>query len=451
MKQNQPTFDVKAFANLLLRRWYIFVLAAVIGAVIGNMVFHHVVSAEVSATIKLDAPNDMLGLPTGRIDRNRFRDNENAILASHDLHVRCVRKMLAEETYPFAMPPKTEESVITLANHLDRDYQYETPKDYAATITIRTHTKSPKEEMVIMDQLIQTYMDTTINRAKEMLLQNNVVLDKQMEYIEQMHSGKLRDSLIDDILYQKECNTIILSNASNTISYIAHPHVTTQSVTAPYKRILILAVLMMCLVMGVYLLYVLMTSCVMSVDQLEEYINRSILSAMPRKPRCKCLCKCGGKALSTKSAARFLCEYTLSKYPDSKVLMVASYRTGEGKTFVASNMALALVGMGKKVAYFSLSRAGKPMTIPGVEVVSSLDSGPLQHDTLSQSLSKLRKEYDYVLVDTSALRDQAEMLWLKDLVDLTLLIVRPWKTSLGDLVELQRMPFVNVEYVVNAI
>lgn len=125
--------------------------------------------------------------------------------------------------------------------------------------------------------------------------------------------------------------------------------------------------------------------------------------------------------------------------PEQKVILVTSTTSGEGKTFVASNLAVSLALLGKKVILigmdirkpglnkvFRLSHKEKGLTqflaapqstdlhsliqnsgaAPGL---SLLPGGPippnptelLARQALEDAINMLRKEYDYIVVDTA--------------------------------------------------
>ena len=125
--------------------------------------------------------------------------------------------------------------------------------------------------------------------------------------------------------------------------------------------------------------------------------------------------------------------------PDKKVVLVTSTISGEGKTFIASNLALSLALLGKKVILvgldirkpglnklFHLSHKEKGITqylaapkstdlhalIQPSGITSNLDlllGGPippnptelLARQSLEDTISTLRKEYDYIVLDTA--------------------------------------------------
>jgi capsular exopolysaccharide synthesis family protein len=144
--------------------------------------------------------------------------------------------------------------------------------------------------------------------------------------------------------------------------------------------------------------------------------------------------------------------------PDQKVIMVTSSVSGEGKTFTASNLATIFAINNKKVLLIgcdlrkpSLHRSfniknsnGLSSVIIGeknveeciiqtpVQNLSLLPSGPippnpaelLETIEMQQLFSRLRSEYDYIILDTPPVALVSDALSLAKFVDLTVYVVR---------------------------
>lgn len=179
--------------------------------------------------------------------------------------------------------------------------------------------------------------------------------------------------------------------------------------------------------------------------------------------------------------------------PDKKVILITSTISGEGKTFMASNLAVSLALLGKKVILvgldirkpglnkiFHLSQKEKGITqylaapqstdlhalIQPSGITSNLDlllGGPippnptelLARQSLEDTISTLRKEYDYIVLDTAPIGMVTDTLILSRVADASIYVCRADYTHktdyqlINELQEHHRLP--NLCTVVNGI
>ena len=141
-----------------------------------------------------------------------------------------------------------------------------------------------------------------------------------------------------------------------------------------------------------------------------------------------------------------------------KRILVTSSISGEGKSFIAINLAISLSLMGKKVALIELDlrkpklsdqfniprstgitnyligkmQAGELIKDTGIENLSLIPSGPIppnpseliSNGRLSELLNHLEKTYDYIIIDTAPVNPVTDAYILSPLADVTLFIVR---------------------------
>lgn len=165
--------------------------------------------------------------------------------------------------------------------------------------------------------------------------------------------------------------------------------------------------------------------------------------------------------------------YLFEGDPDRKVILISSTISGEGKSFVSSNLAAALAMMDKKVALllFDLRKASTPPVLEELiqgkagrgitnyligqtddfmslaisdEKYPSLDiyaSGPIPPNPAELLLSskmqtlfdQVRQKYDYIIVDSAPAGLVSDAFILRQYVDITLYIVRQQYTLLKQL------------------
>jgi len=154
--------------------------------------------------------------------------------------------------------------------------------------------------------------------------------------------------------------------------------------------------------------------------------------------------------------------------PDDKVVMMTSSRSGEGKSFVSTNLAATLALMDRKVVLVGfdirkpqlaayLGIPGSPgltqylsnpsMSIddiirpyepqPGLDVIVAGPIPPnpgelLTSKRVSDLITELRTRYDYVILDTAPVGMVSDTFHLSDLADATVYVMRAKFTTLQD-------------------
>jgi capsular exopolysaccharide synthesis family protein len=161
-------------------------------------------------------------------------------------------------------------------------------------------------------------------------------------------------------------------------------------------------------------------------------------------------------------ALRTNIDFMLGKI-DNKVILVSSTISGEGKSFVASNLAISLAMLGKKTAILGLDlRKPKVHTLFGVDnsrglstyfigrdkweditIKSSVEnlyilpSGPippnpaelLASEKLDELIIDLKKSYDFIVIDSAPVAVVTDAVLISRLADTTLFVLRHRFTS----------------------
>ena len=165
--------------------------------------------------------------------------------------------------------------------------------------------------------------------------------------------------------------------------------------------------------------------------------------------------------------------------PGEKVICTTSSMPGEGKTFVATNLAMSLALLGKHVLIMGLDIRkprlvqlfGLPQSKKGITnflaadvadfnvleeqifhgvVNPNLDVLPagvippnpgelITRELLDQGMEHLKKTYDYIIIDTPPVGLVSDTFELGRLADVTFFIVRSEKTTKGDIEAINRL------------
>ncbi|MGE5944863.1 MAG: polysaccharide biosynthesis tyrosine autokinase, partial [Flavobacteriales bacterium] len=159
----------------------------------------------------------------------------------------------------------------------------------------------------------------------------------------------------------------------------------------------------------------------------------------------------------------------ISKGESKQVIMVTSGKQGEGKTFISINLGVSLAITGKKVAILGFDlRAPRLMKDLGLKYTYGITDYIVDHtievnnilvphkdvdnlhfigsgtippnpgelmlsDRVNELLTTLKKDYDYVIIDTPPIGKVADAYSLRNYVDSTLYVVRSNYTSKAEI------------------
>ena len=128
-----------------------------------------------------------------------------------------------------------------------------------------------------------------------------------------------------------------------------------------------------------------------------------------------------------------------------KVLLVVSESQGDGKTYIAKQLAESLTTIGKKALYWDLDlRSNTSLKAHPADILASED--------FANQMNDARANNDYVIIDTPALGKYNDVYQIAKFVDATCYVVKVGTTSKSAVEKLNkdsRLP--NVNYVLNAI
>ncbi len=309
-------------------------------------------------------------------------------------------------------------------------------------------------------EAMRTSVKTTVRSVYEGLLITKKDLDRQAskfesriseapeqekEFVSISRQQEIKATLYTMLLQKREENAITLASTANN-GRIIEEALAGRFPVSPKRSIILLAALILGIAIPVGIIYIrdLLKYKIENREDVEKITKATILGEIPLAN------KEGGKNIVLKENRNEMMEevfrgirtnllFTLK--PEDKVIMFSSTMPGEGKSFVAGNMAVSLAFMGKKVIIvgmdirkpglnkvFNLSKRMVGVTnylrdpkgvslddlIQPSGVTANLDVLPggaiapnptelVARPALNDLAEELKKRYDYVIYDTAPL------------------------------------------------
>ena len=316
---------------------------------------------------------------------------------------------------------------------------------------------SVRESLKIRQRNLQE-QDTKFNRQ----IQN--APEQQREYVRVVRQQQIKERLYVYLYEKREENALMLAATAMPAKILDTPQRDVRSKSPKLPKLL-----MLCILLGLFLpacvlyLYILIDDKIGDVKEFEQRIRVPMLGQLVQNSRNAHIAIREGE--STVSAELFRAvrtnlRFVLPADVKAPVILVTSCLNGDGKSYVATNTALSLAILGKKVAlvgldirkpmlatYFGLSTKGHltdwltepEMTIDDIIVPSgvhkNLDIIPcgtippnpaelLQTERVDELFAALRKRYDYIIVDTAPVALVSDTYLLDRVADMTIFVYR---------------------------
>lgn len=304
--------------------------------------------------------------------------------------------------------------------------------------------------------------------------QRNNLPDQEQEFIEVMRNKVLKEELYLFLYKQREENALTLASTVTPAKVVNTPQM---NPTPVEPRLSIIGIF--CLILGVMLplavmiMYDIMNNRISDdARELERRLKIPLGGSLVKNHHGGHIAVREGE--NSVSAELFRTLRTNLRFMQPKdvkcpVILVTSSVNGEGKSYVATNLAISLTLLGKRVAlvgldirkpmlstYMNLPSQGcltsyvaedayamEDLIVPsGITNLDVLPSGVvppnpselLQSEKLDQLFVELRQNYDYVIVDSAPVALVGDSYLLHRLVDMTIFVTRANYTAY-DLIE----------------
>ena len=294
--------------------------------------------------------------------------------------------------------------------------------------------------------------------------QRSSIPTQEREIRELVRNKNLKEQLYLHLYKQREDNALTLASTVIPAKMIATPQVYPDPVKPRMKLILLVCLFFgVCIPFGIMVIYDIMNNRISDDHkELEKKLKIPFAGMLVRNHRGEHVAVREGENSvsaelfrSLRTNIRFMQPVT-EKCP---VMLVTSSVNGEGKSYVATNLAISLALLGKKVALVGLD-IRKPMLATYLNLpsqgcltsylsddaysledtivpsnITNLDILPagiippnpselLQSERLDMLFAELRKQYDYVLIDSAPVALVSDTFLLNRVADMTVYVTR---------------------------
>lgn len=298
--------------------------------------------------------------------------------------------------------------------------------------------------------------------------------EQQREYVRVVRDQQIKESLYIYLYKKREENALMLAATTMPAKILDMPQRDVLSAKPKLKMLLFVCLFLGLLFPGLALyVYVLFNDRIDDVKEFERAVHAPLLGQLVENSRNVHIAIHEGESTVSAELFRLLrtnLRFVLPKEAKNPVILVTSSINGDGKSYVASNTALSLAMLGKKVAlvgldirkpmladYFGLKQRGHvtdylaepevtldELIIPSGEH-KNLDILPcgtippnpselLQTERLEELFAELKKRYDYVIVDTAPVALVSDTYLLDRIADMTIFVCR-YKYTPSEMVE----------------
>ena len=308
----------------------------------------------------------------------------------------------------------------------------------------------------------------------------------RLEYTEMVREKKIKEQLYLFLSKQREENSLTLASTIMPAKVIAIPQVNPEPVSPRLKiYALIFFMLGMGFPIGIMFLYDIMNNRIShDSKELERKLRIPLAGMLVKNHRSEHIAVREGENSVSAELFRTLRTNIRFMQPvtaDCPVMLVTSSVNGEGKSYVASNLAISMALLGKKVAlvgldirkpmlatYMNLSSQGcltsyisdeaysledtiipshiKNLDILPAGIIPPNPSELLQSERLDTFFVELRKRYDCVVIDSAPVALVSDTFLLNRVADMTIYVTRANYTTfdlidfLNQTHEHQRLP-----------
>ncbi len=288
--------------------------------------------------------------------------------------------------------------------------------------------------------------------------------EQEREYVRVVRQQKIKESLYVYLYEKREENALMLAATTMPAKILDMPQRDIRSRSPRLTKLLMLCILLGLMIPGgILYLYVLLNDTIDDAKEFEQRVKAPMLGQLVQNSRNAHIAIHEGESTVSAELFRLIrtnLRFVLPAETKNPVILVTSCINGDGKSYVSSNIALSLAILGKKVVlvgmdirkpmlatYFGLNTKGhltdylaepevalEDIIVPSGEH-KNLDLIPcgtippnpaelLQSERVDELFAALRKQYDYIIVDTAPVALVSDTYQLDRIADLSLFVCR---------------------------
>jgi capsular exopolysaccharide synthesis family protein len=318
---------------------------------------------------------------------------------------------------------------------------------------------------------IASVKDGLVISKNDLMAQNNEFTSKikgvptqERQFMEIKRQQQIKESLYVFLLQKREENALNLASTTPSARTIDAAY-TSGSPVSPKRMIVFLLALILGLGLPVLVMYIMefLNDTVQDRKEFQKFVKAPFLGSIGLSKETESIVVKEGRTTSIVEMFRLVRSNLQFMFSDVKspVILVTSTTSGEGKTFIAANLAMSFALMKKKViligvdirnpmldVYFNIKKSNKGLTIfladPNCqmneiiqpsEVHPYLDiilAGPvppnpaelLMNQRLDELIRELKSRYDYIILDSAPIGIVSDTFQLNRLVDNTICVAR---------------------------
>jgi capsular exopolysaccharide synthesis family protein len=322
-----------------------------------------------------------------------------------------------------------------------------------------------------IDKSIASVKDGLVISKNDLMAQNNEFSSKiksvptqERQFMEIKRQQQIKESLYLFLLQKREENALNLASTTPSARTIDAAY-TSASPVSPRRMIVFLLALILGLGLPVLVMYIMqfINDTVQDRKEFQKFVKAPFLGSIGLSKETETIVVKEGRTTSIVEMFRLVRSNLQFMFSDVKspVILVTSTISGEGKTFIAANLAMSFALMKKKVilvgvdirnpmldVYFNIKKSNKGLTIfladPNCqineiiqpsEVHPYLDiilAGPvppnpaelLMNQRLDELIRELKSQYDYIILDSAPIGIVSDTFQLNRLVDNTICVTR---------------------------
>jgi len=329
-------------------------------------------------------------------------------------------------------------------------------------------------------------------KSGDYLSQMRNIPTKEKELVDIQRQQQIKETIFVFLLQKREDAQLSLAMATSSAKIVEPAYTSSSPKTMGFNKMAMFA-FVIGLILAATIVYLLQffKDKISSLDELKRYTKLPIIGTLPHTKNVNYLAITAEKSSILGEKFRMI-RTNLSfvmKNKDSKVVLITSSVPEEGKSFVSINMALSLALVGKKVALLGLDvrkpRLAKYLeinTTPGItnfisdETISwqnieqnlavnknvsvfvggTIPPNPselLYNERLDLLIDELRKNFDYIIIDSAPVGILTDTFILNRIADAVIFIVRAGVARYSDVKNLNELAenkkFTNVSVLLN--